>query len=121
MEFEALLLGLEPLTALAVGVSAVILAPVVAGTAHVVTNAIGKDQKLSESLQDASKNVSDTARNAVKGTIVWGFETLENAQAVFAEAEESFRDLVADAKNEYSAKKSGTELGDPREVEIVSE
>jgi hypothetical protein len=117
MEFEALLLGIEPLTALAVGLSAVVLAPVIS----VVGGVVGKDKNLSESLGETTKNISESARGAFKETLIWGFGTFENAQVVFAEAEESFRDLVADAKTEYTVKKSTSEQVDPREVEIVSE
>ncbi|GAC1461975.1 MAG: hypothetical protein NVSMB70_08390 [Chamaesiphon sp.] len=53
--------------------------------------------------------------------MVLGMEAFENAQSTFAEAEESFRDLVADAKAEHTAKKVQTEKVEPREVEIVSE
>jgi len=110
MEFEAFFLGLEPFTAIAVGIGAVVLAPVVG----VVGEAIKKDPNLVESL-------SESAREATKGAIVWGIETLESAQTVFAEAEESFRDLVADAKAEHQAKKTTQERSEPREVEILSE
>lgn len=107
---EALLFGLEPLTALAIGVGAVMLAPVVDG----VGKAIGQDPKMGEA-------VSESARENTKKALVWGFEAFENVQSVFAEAEESFRDLLADAKTEYNGKKSAKERVEPREVEIVSE
>lgn len=110
MEFEALFLGLEPLTALAIGVGAAILAPVVDG----VGKAIGQDPKMGAA-------VSESARENTKKALVWGFGALETFQSTFAEAEESFRDLVADAKTEYNGKKSEKERTEPREVEIVSE
>jgi len=110
MEFEALLLGIEPLTALAIGIGAVLLAPV----ADVAVKAVGQDPKLVESF-------SESAKEATKAALVWGMEAMENAQSVFAEAEESFRDMVADAKAEHLAKKPAVDPIEPREVEIVSE
>jgi hypothetical protein len=109
MEFEALLLGIEPLTALAVGVGAVVLAPVVSA----VGTAVG-DEKLVESF-------SASARDLTKKSLMLGFEAFENAQGVFAEAQESFRDIVADAKAEQVAKHAQAEQKQPQEVEIVSD
>ena len=109
MEFEALFLGLEPLTALAVGLGAVVLVPVV----DAVGKAVGQ--------QDLSAPLAETAREKTKEALVWGIEAFEKAQVAFAEAEESFRDLVADAKAESAAKKVASEPLTPREVEIVSE
>jgi hypothetical protein len=109
MEFEALFLGIEPLTALAVGVGAVVLAPVV----DVVGKAIGQD--------NLAEPLTTTAKDNTKKVMVWGMEAFENAQSAYAEAEESFRDLVADAKAEYVAKKTDAESVRPHEVEIVSE
>jgi hypothetical protein len=118
MEFEALLLGLEPVTALAVGIGAVLLKPVV----DVVGHAVQQDPRLSESLPKFGEAVSESAKEAVKNSLVWGFETFENAQAAFAEAEESFRDLVADAKTEYVVKKSQVDASsvEPHNIEISS-
>jgi len=110
MEFEALLLGLEPLTALAVGVGAILLAPAL----DIAGKALGKDPKLVES-------ISDSAKEATKTAIVWSLEAIENAQSVYAEAEESFKDIVADAKAERLAKKTAVQITEPREVEIVSD
>lgn len=112
MEFEALFLGLEPVTALAVGVGAIVLAPFVG----IVTKAV-KDQNLSQS-------VSDSARDVTKNTLVWTFEVYENAQSAFTEAGESFRVLIDNAKDEHLAKKAAAENNganiEPRNVEIVS-
>lgn len=108
MEFEALFLGLEPLAALAVGIGALALAPVVA----IVGKVMGHD-KLGEPL-------AESAKEHTKKAMVWGLDTIENVQSTFAEAEESFRDLVADAQAERVAKKV-TNYAEPREVEIVSE
>jgi len=109
MEFEALFLGLEPLTALAIGVGAVVLAPVV----DVVGKAIGQE--------NMGAPLAETARENTKKAIVWGMEAFENAQTVFAEAEESFQDLVADAKAERATKRSEAEKVEPHSIEIVSE
>lgn len=109
MNFEALLLGLEPVTALAVGIGAVVIVPVV----NAVGSAIG-DSKLNESLKES-------AREITKNGLVWGFEAWENAQATYAHAEEAFRDIVADAKLEHrSQAKSESETVKPQQIEIVS-
>jgi hypothetical protein len=116
VEFEALFLGLEPIAALAVGIGAIMLAPLVS----VVTKAVNQDQNLSQSL-------SDSVRDVTKNTLVWGFEALENAQTIFSEAGESCRDLVADAKSEHLARKTALDNAvsaqntEPRTVEIVSD
>ncbi len=109
MEFEALFLGLEPLTALAVGVGAVVLAPVV----DVIGKSIGQD--------NLGAPLAEAARENTKKAIVWGMEALENAQTAFAEAEESFQDLVADAKAERATQRSNAEKVEPRDIEIVAE
>ncbi len=111
MNFEALLLGLEPVTALTVGIAAVVLTPVV----NAVGGAMG-NSNLGESL-------SESAREVTKQGLVWGFEALENAKAVSAHAEEVFKDILADAKLEHLEKKSQSVTSDaqPQEIEIVSQ
>lgn len=107
--FESLLLGIEPVTALAVGVGAVILAPVV----NAVGSAMGVDSnKLSESLSESAKEIT-------KNTLVLGFEALENAQTTYAQAEEAFRDLMSDARLEHMQKKSRTQTAKPAEPEVI--
>ena len=64
--------------------------------------------------------LAESAKEHTKKAIVWGLDAIENAQSAFAEAEESFRDLVADAQAERTAKKVHSH-SEPREVEIVSE
>lgn len=108
MEFEALFLGLEPLTALAVGIGALALAPVVT----TVGKAMGHD--------NLGEPLAESAKEHTKKAMVWGLDAIENVQSSFAEAEESFRDLVADAQAERTSKKSRNSA-EPREVEIVSE
>lgn len=111
--FESLLLGIEPVTALAVGVGAVILAPVV----NAVGSAVGLDSnKLGESLSESAKEIA-------KNTLVFGFEAFENAQTTYAHAEEAFRDLVSDARLEHMQKKSDSETAkstEPQVIEVVS-
>ncbi len=109
MEFEALLLGIEPLTALAVGVGAVVMVPVV--------DAVGKAM----GQENLAAPLVDSAKENTKKAIVWGLDVFESAQSAFAEAEESFRDLVADAKAEHATQKAAADRVEPREVEIVSE
>ncbi len=109
MEFEALLLGLEPLAALAIGIGALALAPVVT----TVGKAMGHD--------NLGEPLAESAKEHTKKAMVWSLDAVENIQSSFAEAEESFRDLVADAQAERTAKKAQTNYAEPREVEIVTE
>jgi hypothetical protein len=114
MEFEAFLLGLEPLTALAVGVGAMVLVPAVSA----VGKATGND--------NLAEPLAGVAKENTKKALVLGMEAFDKAQEAFAEAEESFRDLMADAKAEYISKKSEADSAPadpptpPREVEIAS-
>jgi hypothetical protein len=109
MEFEALFLGLEPLTALVVGISALALAPVV--------NTLGKAM----GQENLGEPLAESAKEHTKKAMIWGLDAFENAQTAFAEAEESFRDLVADAQAEHIRKKAETQNTEPHEVEIISE
>lgn len=109
MEFEALFLGLEPLTALAVGISAFALAPVV--------NTLGKAM----GQENLGEPLVESAKEQTKKVMVWGFGAFENAQSTFAEAEESFRDLVADARAEHIKNKAQKQSTEPHEIKIVSE
>ena len=109
MEFEALFLGLEPLTALALGCGALALAPIVT----TVGKAMGHD--------NLGEPLAESAKEHTKKAMVWGLDAFENVQSSFAEAEESFRDLVADAQAERMSKKAQTPHPEPREVEIVAE
>ncbi|URR35349.1 DUF5132 domain-containing protein [Thermosynechococcus sp. HN-54] len=103
MEFEALLLGLEPLTVLALGVGAVAVAPVV-GAVDSMTG----------------HNLAEQARNAAKSGLMWAFEAYEKAQTAVAEASESFQDLVAEARSEMMEQKAAKAAApeEPREVTI---
>jgi len=115
MELEVLLAGLEPVTALAVGLGAFILTPIVSSVGASLGK--GKDANLNESLTEGVREVT------VQG-IVWGFEVIDNAQTIFSEAEESFRDMLADAKTKHLLKKNPSENDNgryPQEVDIVEE
>lgn len=100
-ELEALLLGLEPMTAAVIGVGALVAAPVLgaidAATGH---------------------NVSEAARTGAKTGLVWVFQAFDKVQSSAAEASESFQDLVAEAKSDMRSSKNGTGDLSPREVTI---
>jgi hypothetical protein len=100
-ELEALLLGLEPVTAITVGVGALVLAPVV-GAIDAATGG----------------NLTESARSAAKTGMVFAFQAFDKAQHSFAEASESFQDLVAEARSEMTTSKNGSEDTAPREVTI---
>ncbi len=97
MELEALFLGLEPVTALAVGVGVLALAPLV-GMA-------------------TKSELADSARETAKKGLVFVFETFDKAQSAVAEAGESFQDLVAEAKAERAASQNGA-AAPPQEVNL---
>jgi hypothetical protein len=100
-ELEALLLGLEPMTAAVIGVSALVIAPVIgavdAATGH---------------------NISESARTTAKTGLVWAFQAFDKAQSAAAEAGESFQDLIAEAKADMRGSKNGASDPSPREVTI---
>lgn len=96
MEWEALFLGLEPVTALAVGVGVLALAPLV-GMA-------------------AKSELADSARETAKKGLVMVFEAVDKAQSAVAEVGESFQDLVAEAKAERAASQNGS--APPQEVTL---
>jgi len=100
-ELEALLLGLEPVTALAIGVGALVLAPVM-GAIDAATGG----------------TLADNTRNAAKTGLVWAFQAADKAQHTLAEVSESVQDLLAEAKSEMQTAQNGTEDTSPREVTI---
>lgn len=122
---ESLLFGIEPLTALVVGIGAILLAPAIGA----VSSTIGKQEE--ESAAESTENpvtetfnsAGDTAKGFAKDAMVWGMDVVENIQTTFAEASESFQDFVAEAKAEYETKKAERQTADtttqPRAVEIV--
>jgi hypothetical protein len=101
MELEALLLGLEPMTALAVGVGALVIAPVI-GAVDSLTG----------------HNIAESTRSVAKTGMVWAFEAFDKTQSAAAEVSESFQDLMAEAKAERMSSKNGTAEAIPREVTI---
>jgi len=123
---ESLLFGIEPLTALVVGIGAILLAPAIGA----VSSMMGK-QDQEESTAESTENpvtqtfnsAGDTAKGFAKDAIVWGMDVAENIQTTFAEASESFQDFVAEAKADYETKKAERQAADtttqPRRVEIV--
>ena len=68
---------------------------------------------------ELGKSISDSGRDLIKGGLKFGMEVTERLQSSFAEATESWNDLVAEAKSEVKAKKTSEQP--PREVEITSE
>lgn len=119
---ESFLFGIEPLTALAIGAGAVLLAPVI-GAASSAMNQSAESAETSNPVSQAVDTAGDTARDWVKGAMVWGLEVVEGVQTSAAEVGESFQDFVAEAKADYEAKKAeklATEASTrPHVVEIV--
>jgi hypothetical protein len=112
MELEALLLllGVEPISALVVGTTAAVAGA--AGAALVpVVNAVNS---ANEALQDPVRDLTKKAMVVGLGALESAQTTLNNAQVAFAEAQESFGDLLADAKQEHqeNLKKQHEEVTD---------
>ena len=68
---------------------------------------------------ELGKSISDSGRDLIKGGLKFAMETTEKLQSSFAEATESWNDLVAEAKSEVDTRKAAEQP--PREVEIISE
>ncbi len=102
LELETLLLGLEPITALAIGAGALILVPVLGAVNSMTGNTL-----------------SDSARGAAKTGLVFALDTFDKGQRAIAEAGESFQDLVAEAKSDRTKPTNGASET-PREVSIIS-
>ncbi|MCU0533373.1 MAG: DUF5132 domain-containing protein [Hydrococcus sp. Prado102] len=100
-ELEALLLGLEPMTAAAIGVGALLLAPAVGAIDSMTGN-----------------QLTETSRNAAKTGLIWAFEAFDKVQSSVAETSESFQDLVAEAKADRKSSKNGSAEVAPREVTV---
>ncbi len=105
--FEFLFLE-EPLAALAVGVGALVIAPVlgVAGTL------VGKDTPVGDSLSESSKNLA-------KAGVIWGMDVMDKTQSFFAEAGESFQDLVAEASADRATAKAKAETRVPPHEVVI--
>ena len=106
MELEALFLGLEPMTALVIGIGAVILAPVIGAV-----GVLGKDSAAVESVAESTRDIAKTG-------LIWGLDIVDKTQSFFAEAGETFQDLVAEAVAERNATKANTESRVPHEVSL---
>ncbi len=107
-ELEALLLGLEPITALGIGLGSLALAPVVG----VVGSAMGTDSAVGNSLTESSRSLA-------KSGLVWIIDTFDKAQTFVAEAGEAFQDLVVEAKTDINTAKSKAEQhSPPRDIQI---
>jgi hypothetical protein len=104
MELEALLLGLEPVTALVIGVGALVLAP-----------AIGAIDSLT------GNSLSESTRNAAKTGLILALDAFEKTQKFAAEAGESFQDLMAEANAERATANNGSPDKFPKEVTILDQ
>lgn len=102
---ESLLFGIEPMTALVVGVGAVLLAPVI-GAASSAMGQSGEAAEPGDPVSQAVGTASDTARDWAKGAMVWGLGVVEGIQTSVAEVGESFQDFVAEARADYETQKA---------------
>ncbi len=102
MDFEALLLGVEPAVAFGVGLTALAF-----GSAM---SALGNTE--------VGKSLTESGRTLTKNGIKWGIETVEKVQGTVAEAGETWNDLVAEAQLEIKTGKNTTQTA-PKEVEIA--
>ena len=127
---ESLLFGIEPLTALAVGVGAILLPPAIGAIAsnfnqEEEAGTESSDQSTENPVSQAFGSAGDAARGFAKDAIVWGFDVVENVQTAFAEASESFQDFMAESKAEHETKKADRQTADagvqPRTVDIAGE
>jgi hypothetical protein len=114
-ELESLLLGLEPVTALAIGAGAILLAPVV--------DVLGDTLKQDERLSSLGESVKTSARQATKDALVWGLDLVDNVQSGLAEAQESFNDLLAEAREAQDLKRvqEESEVFTPRSINVEAQ
>ncbi|WOB42626.1 DUF5132 domain-containing protein [Thermoleptolyngbya oregonensis NK1-22] len=114
-ELESLLLGLEPVTAVAIGAGAILLAPLV----DVLGDALKEDERLSK----FGDSVKTSARQATKDALVWGIDLVDNVQSGIAEAQESFNDLLAEAREARDMKRAQeeSEAFTPRSINVEAE
>lgn len=101
-ELEALLLGLEPITALTVGIGALVLVPAISAVNSLTGNSL-----------------SDSAKSAAKGGLIFAFDAFDKAQSFVAETGESIQDLISEAKADRNQPKNGIAEHPAREVMIV--
>jgi len=69
--------------------------------------------------KDTAENADDPVRQAMKQGLAWSMEAVDNAQGAIAEANESFNDLMAEARHEANRAKQPS--SPPNEVEIESD
>ncbi len=89
MEFEALLLGMEPLTAVAIGVGSLVITPLVKAV-----------QTFNDEHADLRESLAESARVTAKNGLILALDTVEKTQTFWAETGESFQDLLAEAARE---------------------
>ncbi len=127
---EIILFGIEPVTALVVGVGALLLVPVVGAVGAAIAPSDqesaaerGADSRVANPVTQAVNSASESIHDLAKNTVVWSLGVVEEAQAAFAETSQSFQDLVAEAKAEYENRKAESptagETASPKAVEIV--
>ncbi len=122
---EAILFGIEPVTALVVGVGAILLVPIVNAIGSAITQGEqeGSFATAADQATQAVNAAGDSVQGLAKEALVWGLEVIEGVQTTLAEANESFQDFVAEARTEYEAKKAehrATEaVTQPQEIEII--
>ncbi len=102
MDFEALLLGIEPVAAFGLGAAAI---------------AIGSTLSLLGNTE-AGQSITESGRDLTKQGIKWGIDTFEKVQGNIAEAGESWNDLVAEAQSEIRASQNSKVAPEPKEVNI---
>lgn len=107
MELQALLLGLEPMTALVIGVGALVLAPAIATVGTLTANS------------NTGDSIAESGRSVAKAGLVFGLDVLDKTQTFLAETAESFQDLLAEAKTDQAiAKAKAAENSFPHEVTL---
>ncbi len=122
---EAILFGIEPVTALVVGVGAILLVPIVSAVGSAITQGDqeGSFATAADQAAQAAHSAGDSVQGLAKEALVWGLEVIEGVQTTLAEANESFQDFVAEARTEYEAKKAEQQATaaatQPQKIEIV--
>jgi hypothetical protein len=73
-------------------------------------------------LSDLNESVSHSAREATKNAMVWGLDVAEGIQSTFAEAQESFNDLLAEAKEARQTARTEIQVNSkPQSIDITSD
>jgi len=122
---ETILFGIEPITAMVVGVGALLLAPVIGtvGSAIAQSGQESAAENGANPVTEAVNSASESLHGLAKNAVAWGLGVAEGAQATFAETSQSFQDLVAEARAEYESRQAAVpatqEAASPKEVEII--